>query len=116
MDPQHRLLLETVYQAMESAGLTLEELRGSDTGVFVGQMFDDYHELSIIDTDAATGRMLTAGTVRSMSANRISHVFDFRGPSMAIDTACSSSMVAVHLAVESLRRGESKLRLPAELT
>ncbi|KAJ4288937.1 hypothetical protein N0V90_011278 [Kalmusia sp. IMI 367209] len=109
IDPQHRLLLETVYEAMESAGLTLEELRGSDTGVYVGEMFDDYHELAVVDPDAAGGRMLTTGTVRSMTANRVSHVFDFRGPSMAIDTACSSSMVAVHLAVASLRRGESRV-------
>lgn len=109
MDPQQRLLLECVYEAMESSGLTLEELRGSDTGVFVGQMFDDYHELAVSDTDAATGPLLTTGTIRSITANRISHVFDLRGPSMAIDTACSSSMVAVHLAVESLRRGESRV-------
>ncbi|KAF1965402.1 ketoacyl-synt-domain-containing protein, partial [Bimuria novae-zelandiae CBS 107.79] len=109
MDPQQRLLLECVYEAMESAGLTLQELRGSDAGVFVGQMFDDYHELAVVDSDAASAAMLTTGTVRSITANRISHVFDFRGPSIAIDTACSSSMAAVHLAVESLRRGESRV-------
>ncbi|KAK7180950.1 polyketide synthase/peptide synthetase [Paraphaeosphaeria sporulosa] len=109
MDPQQRLLLECVYEAMESAGLTLEGLRGSDTGVFVGQMFDDYHELSVKDPVFAGGPMLTTGTVRSITANRVSHVFDFRGPSMCIDTACSSSMVAVHLAVESLRQEESRV-------
>lgn len=109
MDPQQRLLLECVYEAIESAGLTLEGLRESDTGVFVGQMFDDYHELAVCDNDVSNGRMITTGTVRSITANRISHVFDFRGPSIAIDTACSSSMVAVHLAVESLRRGESRV-------
>ncbi|KAF2450299.1 ketoacyl-synt-domain-containing protein [Karstenula rhodostoma CBS 690.94] len=109
MDPQQRLLLECVYEAMESAGLTLGNLRGSDTGVFVGQMFDDYHELSIRDTAFAGGPMLTTGTVRSITANRVSHVFDFHGPSLCIDTACSSSMVAVHLAVESLRREESRV-------
>lgn len=109
MDPQQRLLLECVYEAMEAGGLTLESLRGSDTGVFVGQMFDDYHELAVTDPDASSGRMLTSGTVRSITANRVSHVFDFNGPSMCIDTACSSSMMAVHLAVESLRRGESRV-------
>lgn len=109
MDPQQRLLLECVYEAIESAGLTLEGLRGSDTGVFVGQMFDDYHELSVQDPAFAGGPMLTTGTVRSITANRVSHVFDFRGSSMCIDTACSSSMVAVHLAVESLRREESRV-------
>lgn len=108
MDPQQRLLLECVYEAMESAGLRLEDLRGSETGVFVGQMFDDYHELAVSDPDSASGRMLTTGTVRSITANRVSHVFDLHGPSLCIDTACSSSMVAVHLAVESLRRGESR--------
>ncbi|KAF2122165.1 hypothetical protein BDV96DRAFT_537235 [Lophiotrema nucula] len=93
LDPQHRLLLENVYEAIESAGLTFEGLQGSDTGVF--------------DTHGCGGPILSTGTARSMAANRISYTFDFRGPSMTLDTACSSSMMAVHLAVSSLRAGES---------
>lgn len=109
IDPQHRILLENVYEAIESAGLTLEELRGSDTGVFVGQMSDEYNLLANSDSDACTGQMLTTGSARSITANRISYTFDFRGPSVSLDTACSSSMVAVHLAVQSLRQGESAI-------
>ncbi|KAF2472828.1 ketoacyl-synt-domain-containing protein, partial [Lindgomyces ingoldianus] len=109
LDPQHRILLENVYEAMESAGLTLEDLQGSDTGVFVGLMGCEYFDNATFDLEASSGQMLTTGTGRNMAANRISYTFDFRGPSMTIDTACSSSMMAVHLAVSSLRRGECKV-------
>lgn len=109
IDPQHRLLLENVYEAIESAGLCLEDLRGSDTGVFVGLMANEYYENANSDVNASSGQILTTGTARSMIANRISYAFDFRGPSLTVDTACSSSMMALHLAVSSLRRGESKL-------
>lgn len=109
IDPQHRLLLENVYEAIESAGLCLEDLQGTDVGVFVGLMADEYYQNANHDVDASCGQILTTGTARSMAANRISYTFDFRGPSLSIDTACSSSMMAVHLAVSSLRRGESKI-------
>jgi acyl transferase domain-containing protein len=109
IDPQHRILLENVYEAMESAGLTLEGLRGSDTGVFVGMMDRSYYENAILDNNACGGQILSTGTSRAMAANRISYAFDFTGPSMTIDSACSSSMMAVHLAVSSLRRKESTI-------
>ncbi|KAF2998934.1 t1pks [Curvularia kusanoi] len=109
IDPQHRLLLENVYEAIESAGLRLEDLHGTDVGVFTGLMADEYYQKANRDVDASCGQILTTGTARSMAANRISYTFDFRGPSMSIDTACSSSMMAVHLAVSSLRRGESSI-------
>ncbi|KAF2004720.1 ketoacyl-synt-domain-containing protein [Amniculicola lignicola CBS 123094] len=109
IDPQHRLLLENVYEAIESAGLTMEDLQGSDTGVYVGLMSAEYYENATHDVDAASGPLLTTGTSRSMASNRISYTFDFRGPSMTIDTACSSSLMAVHLAVGSLRRRESHI-------
>jgi acyl transferase domain-containing protein len=109
IDPQHRILLENVYEAIESAGLTLEALQGSDTGVFVGMMARDYFDNANRDLEGCSGQILSTGTSRAMAANRVSYTFDFRGPSMTIDTACSSSMVAVHLAVTSLRSGESKV-------
>lgn len=108
LDPQHRLLLENVYEAMEAAGLTLEDLQGTDTGVFVGMMGRGYFNNANKDLEACSGQILSTGTSRAMASNRISYTFDLRGPSITVDTACSSSMVAVHLAVESLRRGESK--------
>ncbi|KAF2188006.1 ketoacyl-synt-domain-containing protein [Zopfia rhizophila CBS 207.26] len=109
LDPQHRLLLENVYEAIESAGLTLEDLQGSDTGVFVGMMRCDYFDNANRDIEATSGQIMTTGTSRSIASNRISYTFDFRGPSVTLDTACSSSMLAVHLAVASLRQGESKI-------
>lgn len=107
IDPQHRSLLENVYEAIESAGLCLEDLQGTEVGVFVGSMANAYYDNANHDVDAASGQILTTGTARSMIANRISYTFDFRGPSVSLDTACSSSLMAVHLAVASLRCGES---------
>jgi acyl transferase domain-containing protein len=109
LDPQHRLLLENVYEAIEAAGLTLEDLQGTDTGLFVGMMGRGYFNNANKDLEACSGQILSTGTSRAMASNRISYTFDFRGPSMTIDTACSSSMMAVHLAVASLRRNESTL-------
>ncbi|KAF2747789.1 ketoacyl-synt-domain-containing protein [Sporormia fimetaria CBS 119925] len=109
MDPQHRLLLENVYEAMESAGLAMEDLQGTDTGVFVGMMATDYSIEVNQDAQAASSPLLATGTSRAMASNRISFTFDFRGPSMTIDTACSSSMMAVHLAVAALRRGDCQV-------
>ncbi|KAL4972373.1 thiolase-like protein [Aspergillus desertorum] len=108
MDPQQRLLLETVYEGLENAGLTIESLRGSDTAVYVGLMNCDYEDLLQNDIDCIPPYAGT-GVSRSIHSNRISWFFDWRGPSMTIDTACSSSMMAVHLAVQSLRSGEARV-------
>jgi acyl transferase domain-containing protein len=107
IDPQHRLLLENVYEAIESAGMRLEDLHGTDVDVFVGLMADEHYQKANRDIDASCGQVSTTGTPRSMAANCISYTFDFRGLSLSIATACSSSLMAVHLAVSSLRRGES---------
>jgi acyl transferase domain-containing protein len=108
IDPQHRLLMENVYETVESAGLRLEDLAGADVGVFVGLMGNEYFDNANQDVQGvSSGQILTTGTARSMASNRLSYTFDFRGPSATVDTACSSSMMAVHLAVNSLRRGES---------
>jgi len=113
MDPQQRILLETAWQAMENAGRPAEELAGTKTGVFVGIGGTDYSKVGVpyedyyehIDAHLGTGNAL------SIAANRLSYVFDLHGPSAAIDTACSSSSLAIHFAVESLRRGESDAAL-----
>ncbi|KAL4924992.1 putative polyketide synthase [Aspergillus undulatus] len=106
IDPQQRLLLETVYEGLGSAGLTLESLQGSSTAVYVGLMSCDFLDLVQGDADYMP-KYTGSGISRSIDSNRISYFFDWNGPSMTIDTACSSSMVAVHLAVQSLRSGES---------
>ena len=109
-DPQHRMLLEVTWEALEHAGVPAAELAGSRTGVFVGICSNDYQRLqagsaTLQESYAATGNAL------SIAANRISYTFDFHGPSWAVDTACSSSLVAVHQACRSLLAGESELAL-----
>ncbi|KAF4163071.1 hypothetical protein CNMCM6936_001266 [Aspergillus lentulus] len=105
MDPQQRILLETVYEAMESAGWTLEDVHGSQTSVHVGAMNADYTDIQNRDTETMSKYNAT-GTVRSILSNRVSYVFDLHGPSVTIDTACSSSLVALHQAMHSLRSGD----------
>ncbi|KAM0720785.1 hypothetical protein Q7P37_003070 [Cladosporium fusiforme] len=110
MDPQHRILLETAYEAFESAGWTLDEVKGSQTSVHVGVMTDDYYTIQASDPDTL-GSHAATGLSRSILSNRVSYSFDLKGPSMTIDTACSSSLVALHLAVQGLRNGEASQAL-----
>lgn len=112
MDPQQRILLEIVYEAIEASGYTMSQLKGSSTGVFVGQMTDDYRDLLLRDFDCHPSYTGT-GIARSILANRVSYAFDWKGPSMNIDTACSSSLVALHQAVQSLRQGECEMAVVA---
>ncbi|MGW7413526.1 type I polyketide synthase [Streptomyces sp. NPDC054863] len=110
MDPQQRLLLEVVWEALEHAGIPPQSLAGGDTGVFVGIGSDDYGRRLLEDLpgiEAWTG----IGSAMCAAANRISYALDLHGPSMAIDTACSASLVATHLACQSLRAGESRVAL-----
>ncbi|MEU5694390.1 amino acid adenylation domain-containing protein [Actinosynnema sp. NPDC020468] len=112
MDPQQRKLLEVAWEALEDGGQRPAELAGTDVGVFVGAFTLDYKILQFADLGFETLAAHTAtGTMMTMVSNRISYCFDFRGPSVSIDTACSSSLVAVHLACQSLRRGETGLAL-----
>ncbi|HKM52304.1 MAG TPA: beta-ketoacyl synthase N-terminal-like domain-containing protein, partial [Isosphaeraceae bacterium] len=108
VDPQHRLLLEVTWEAIEDGGQVPERLAGSPVGVFVGISTNDYAQLQAMRGGPSDGYRIT-GSAASIAANRISHHFDFRGPSLSIDTACSSSMVAVHLACKSLWDGECEL-------
>ncbi|MFC0037779.1 type I polyketide synthase [Actinomadura rayongensis] len=108
MDPQHRLVLEVAWEALEHAGVPAGSLAGTDAGVFVGVCTADYGGQILEDLpsiEALTG----IGAATCAVANRLSHVLDLRGPSIAIDTACSASLVAVHLACQSLRLGESSI-------
>ncbi|TVY25284.1 Polyketide synthase-nonribosomal peptide synthetase [Lachnellula hyalina] len=112
LDPQQRLLLETVFEAIESAGMELESLKGSNTAIYVGLMCDDYSEIMRRDLNSLPTYAVT-GTSRAIMSNRVSYFFDWRGPSMTIDTACSSSMVAIHQAVQTLRDDESRTAVAA---
>lgn len=93
-DPQHRLVLETVYEALATAGLRVEDLRGSPTAVYCGQMMNDFKDLVNYDLDGLPTYAAT-GTSASILSNRVSYFFDWHGPSMTIDTACSSSLAGV---------------------
>ena len=112
IDPQHRLLLEVSYEALEDAGIALERIAGSPTGVFVGISTHDYGDIQMYPGNRAQiGSHSNSGTATSIAANRLSYLYDLRGPSMAVDTACSSALTATHLACESLARGECDLAL-----
>ncbi|OJJ70102.1 hypothetical protein ASPBRDRAFT_31978 [Aspergillus brasiliensis CBS 101740] len=106
MDPQQRFLLECAYEAMESAGISREYMAGRRIGVFIGASLPDYETNNLRDTETTPMFQATGGSP-ALQANRISYMFDLRGPSLTVDTACSSSLVALHSAVQSLRSGES---------
>ncbi len=114
LDPQQRLLLHVAWEALEDGGIPADSLAGSDVGgVFIGGFTLDYQLLQNqgrtsryrFKAHSATGMMMT------MLANRLSHAFDFRGPSVTVDTACSGSLVAVHLAAQSIWNGECTVAL-----
>ncbi|WP_082939600.1 type I polyketide synthase [Mycobacterium sp. 852014-50255_SCH5639931] len=110
MDPQHRLLLETSWEAMEHAGLTRNTLVGSRTGVFMGLMHDDYQFVHA-EANALEGPYGYMGNSFAMGSGRIAYTMGLRGPAMTVDTACSSGLAAVHLACRSLHDGESDIAL-----
>lgn len=112
MDPSQRLMLEVAYEAFESGGLTLDAVAGSNTCVYAAQWTCDYRDMLARDLERAPTYAAT-GTGTTLLSNRLSWFFDLRGPSLTINTACSSSMVALHEACESLRRGESDMALVA---
>ncbi|HET6289056.1 MAG TPA: SDR family NAD(P)-dependent oxidoreductase [Amycolatopsis sp.] len=112
MDPQQRMLLEVAWAALEHAGIPPSTLRGTRTGVFVGLSAGEYGHLTMADP-ATVDVWSATGAATSIAANRLSYLFDLRGPSLTLDTACSSSLVAVHQAVQSLRRGECGTALAA---
>lgn len=127
MDPQQRMLLEVSYEAIENAGIPLEDFVGTDTAVFTGMLFarfrlstvtdeligiegSDYHSVLARDIDV-TPKYIVTGTAGCMASNRLSYFYNLSGPSMSVDTACSSSMAALHQAVRTLQHGDSTMAL-----
>ena len=108
LDPQQRLLLELAWEALEDAGQDVNRLEGTRTGVFIGQWLSDF-EARLFANPEVVDFYATTGSGRYASSGRISYCLGLRGPSLTLDTACSSSLTAVHLAVRSLRSGESQL-------
>jgi acyl transferase domain-containing protein/1-acyl-sn-glycerol-3-phosphate acyltransferase/NAD(P)-dependent dehydrogenase (short-subunit alcohol dehydrogenase family)/acyl carrier protein len=107
IDPQHRLLLELVWEACEDGGLPPDQLAGSRTGVFVGISTHDYGDVQMYPQNRGQLDLYSnSGTATSIAANRISYIYDLRGPSFSVDTACSSALTALHLACQSLRNGD----------
>ncbi|WNZ58791.1 polyketide synthase [Myxococcus sp. MxC21-1] len=112
LDPQQRLLAEVAWESLEDAGLPADKLAGSPTGVYVGGFMLD----SMLTHMGPMNRELigphtAVGSTMTVLSNRLSYMFDFQGPSISLDTACSSSMVAVHLACQDLRSGTTSLAL-----
>jgi acyl transferase domain-containing protein/tryptophanase/SAM-dependent methyltransferase len=109
MDPQERLFMETVSQAVEDAGYTRDSLEKEKVGVYVGAMYTEYQLLGL--EEALKGNVVPVVSVHGVMANRVSYHFGFTGPSIAVDTLCSSSITAIHMACESIRSGECGLAI-----
>ncbi|SPO04420.1 related to lovastatin nonaketide synthase [Cephalotrichum gorgonifer] len=110
LDPQQRILLETSYEALESAGVPAESVRGSKTSVYVATFSQDWETMLLKDTNDLI-KYHVLGTHKAIVANRVSYFFDLKGPSVTVDTACSGGLVALHLACQSLKTGESNMAM-----
>ena len=117
VDPQHRLLLETSWEAIENAGIVLDFEKGSDIAVFVGISHNDYQGIqsTAFDHFGITPHTAT-GSAHSIAANRISYCLNLRGPSVAMDTACSSALTAIHTACEHIWAGRGDTALAGSVT
>lgn len=114
LDPLQRLLLEASYQAAENAGVPLEDFCGTNTSVFAGSFTTDYTEMLWRDPQTVQMYQCTnSGHSRSNIANRLSYFYDLKGPSVSVDTACSTSLIALHLGCQSIWTGDAKQSLVA---
>lgn len=117
IDPQQRLLLETAWEALEDAGEVLNLDAGTDIGVFMGVSHTDYQHVQGGATDrSAISAHSPTGNAHSIAANRISYCLNLKGPSMSVDTACSSALTAVHLACEQIRLGRCAMAMAGGVT
>nr|XP_046228105.1 phenolphthiocerol/phthiocerol polyketide synthase subunit C-like [Scatophagus argus] len=106
MDPQQKQLLQCVYRALENAGIPMEEASGTRTGVFFGLMNRDYETNAVHLHPSVINHWTGTGLAMSIAANRVSYIFNFTGPSLTIDCACSSSLVTLHLACQAIKQGD----------
>lgn len=128
IDPQQRLLLEVAYESIENAGIPLERMRGTDTAVYTG-LFPDYFSVRLVTDERVAGlfvsdysasllrdidctpKYFSTGASTALGANRLSYFFDIHGPSLVVDSACSSTLVALHHAINTLQSEESGMAL-----
>ena len=110
MDPQHRLLLEVAWEALEDAGLPFAQVAGSQTSVSIGICWNDYMRL-LTRNWSQLGKYTTLGSYNGIAAHHLSYQFNLKGCSTAVDNVCSSSLTALHLACQSLWSGEASLAL-----
>jgi len=111
MDPQHRMILEVAWEALENAGQAPDKLTGSATGVFAGISINDYYQLMTRQDHEKLDVYLAQGTAHSAATGRIAYMLGLQGPAISVDTACSSSLVATYLAIQSLRSGDCRMAL-----
>lgn len=117
IDPQQRLLLETAWEAIEDAGIVLDLEKGTNIGVFAGVSHNDYQNIQGGATDrTGISSHSPTGSAHSIAANRISYCFNLKGPSMSMDTACSSALTAVNIACEQIIAGRCKMALAGGVT